>query len=130
MVVVGDLEKAEGAPLSMGQALFEIAPLDAMVVEFAVPEEDIAHVREGMTVRFRLDAYPGRQWEGRIDRIHPRAEQREQQQVFVAQLAMENPAQLWKPGMSGRAKIVAPHRPLGWVLLHKAWERTAMKWGW
>ena len=130
MVVVGDLEKAEGAPLSMGQSLFEIAPLNAMVVEFAVPEEDISYVRAGMTARFRLDAYPGRQWEGRVEQIHPRAEERAQQQVFVAELAMQNPGQLWKPGMSGRAKIVAQHRPLGWVLLHKAWERTAMKLGW
>ena len=38
LVLNGDLEKAEGAPLEMGQTLFEIAPLTEMVAEIRIPE--------------------------------------------------------------------------------------------
>jgi multidrug efflux pump subunit AcrA (membrane-fusion protein) len=130
LVVRGDLEKVEGAPLTVGQTLFEIAPLDQMTVELAVPEEDVSHVRADLPVRFSLDAYPGRRWEGALGAVHPRAEQRDHRQVFVAEFNMPNPNQQWKPGMSGRATITGAWRPVGWILFHKAWEKAAMKLGW
>ncbi len=130
IVIRGDLDKAEGAPLTVGQTLFEIAPLDKMVVELEVPEADIAYVREKLNTTFRLDAYPGRSWRGPVDKIQPRTEQRDQNEVFVAEFSQDNPQQLWKPGMSGRAKITSSLKPLGWILFHRAWERAAMKLGW
>ena len=130
IVIRGDLDKVEGAPLTVGQTLFEIAPLDQMTVELAVPETDVSYVHENQTVRFFLDAHPGRSWEGSVRAIHPRAEEREHEQVFLAEFDLENPQQLWKPGMSGRAKITGSWRPAGWILFHKAWERAAMKLGW
>ena len=114
----------------MGQTLFEIAPLDRMVVELEVPETDIAYVRQDATAAFRLDAYPGRSWQGAIRKIQPRAEQRDQNEIFLAELALDNPGQLWKPGMSGGAKISSSVKPLGWILFHRAWEKAAMKLGW
>ena len=41
MVVSGDLKDAEGMPLKVGEVLFEVAPLDTMIVELAVPEDDM-----------------------------------------------------------------------------------------
>jgi multidrug resistance efflux pump len=130
IVILGDLERAEGAPLTVGQNLFEIAPLDKMVVELAVPEDDVAYVGPQSQVRFRLDAYPGRRWEGAVEKIHPRAEQQEGRQVFVAEFDLDNGDQRLKPGMSGRARITSRLRPLFWVLFHKAWERAVIFLGW
>lgn len=86
MVVVGDLSKSEGVPLEKGQTLFEIAPLEKMIIEVAVPEDDVRFVKQGMKTHVSLDAYPMQPRVGDIQRIHPRAELKEHQNIFVAEL--------------------------------------------
>ncbi len=130
IVVSGDLEKAEGAPLSIGQTLFEIAPLDQMIVEIAVPEDDVAYVKAGDEVVVRLDAYPEQRWTGTVAKIHPRAEIRDEQNVFVAELTFKNQNSLLRPGMNGHAKITGPRRPLAWNLFHKPWNWAVAALGW
>jgi RND family efflux transporter MFP subunit len=129
IVISGDLERAEGAPLTVGQTLFEVAPLDQMVVELAVPEDDISYVREELDVAVRLDAYPGRTWTAPITKIHPRAEIRQSQNSFIAELHLDNSDEVLRPGMNGRAKIVGPRRALAWNLFHKAADWLARKLG-
>ena len=68
VVVSGDLEDAEGMPLEVGQTLFEIAPLDEMVVEVGIAEDDFAYIRPGMPVTIRLDAFPLRRFKASIER--------------------------------------------------------------
>ncbi|HUS39576.1 MAG TPA: efflux RND transporter periplasmic adaptor subunit, partial [Pirellulales bacterium] len=58
IVVTGDLERVEGAPLTVGQTLFEIAPLDQMIVEIAIPQSEVAYAQPGMTVQVKLASYP------------------------------------------------------------------------
>ncbi|MFO0978540.1 MAG: HlyD family efflux transporter periplasmic adaptor subunit [Planctomycetaceae bacterium] len=123
VVVTGDHREAEGVPLEMGQTLFEIAPLDAMTVEVCIPEEDIRHITEGMTVRIQMDAAPDMVLSARIRRIHPRAEVRDGDNVFVAEAELEEQPAGLRPGMRGTAKVMTRRRPLGWNLFHKpvAW---------
>jgi len=85
LVVSGDLAKSEGMPMSRGETVMEIAPLGQVGVELAVPESDFAHVRPGMPVSFYVHAFPGQRIEGTVERIHPRAELRDQAppHVFV-----------------------------------------------
>jgi RND family efflux transporter MFP subunit len=130
IVTSGDLEKAEGAPVATGATLFEIAPLDRMIAEVAVPEAEIAHVQTGLPVRIRLDAYPSRNWTATLDRIQPRAETREHENVFVAELSLDNSDELLRPGMKGQAKITGSRHSLAWILFHKAWESVAFALGW
>ncbi len=120
VVVDGDLERAQGMPVDQGQVLFEIAPLDRMIVEVAIPESEIAYVREGMPVRIALDAFPQRRWTASLQRVHPRSELREKENVFIAQVPLED-AQGLRPGMRGSASIAAGSHPLGWNLFHRAW---------
>ncbi len=130
VVVTGDLQKAEGAPLSIGQSLFEIAPLQEMVAEIYVPEDEIAHLSNGMSVRVDLEAFPGRDIRGRVDRVHPHAEVVDDQSVFIAELKLDNPDASLRPGMNGRASVESGRRNLGWVLFHKPWIsfRRALAW--
>jgi RND family efflux transporter MFP subunit len=122
IVVAGDLERAQGAPLSIGQTLFEVAPLDRMVVELLIPEDTIARVGTGMAATVHLHALPGRPLPGVIERIHPRAELRDQASVFVADLEVDNETGHLRPGMNGWARVAAGRRSLGWILLHKPWN--------
>ena len=56
IVVSGDLERTEGAPVKAGQAMYEIAPLDRMIVEIEIRDEDVANVAIGQKVSVKLDA--------------------------------------------------------------------------
>ncbi len=129
VVVAGDLERTEGSPLTLGQALFEIAPLDAMVVEVAIQDEEISHVEVGQVVKVTFDAYPGTVWSGTLAKIHPRSEARDSENVFVGELALDNADVTLKPGMKGNAKIVAANHSLMWLLFHKLWNALSSFFG-
>ena len=126
VIVSGDNKEVEGAPLKVGQTLFEIAPLGEMVVELLVPEEDYAYVAVDMPVRVRLHSFPSQRIEGTVQRIHPKAEIKENQNVFVAELKIDDPHGIYRPGMHGRAAVESVKRPLLWVLLHKPWASLMM----
>ena len=130
IVVTGDLREAEGMPLTQGQVLFEVAPLDDMIVELAIPEDDVAYVRRDMHVRIRLDAFPMHRHEALVERIHPRAEIRDQENIFVAEVSLNNELRQLHPGMRGRAWVAAGHGRLGWILFRRP-VAAAIQWlGW
>ena len=130
VVVSGDLRRTEGAPLSIGQTLFEIAPLDRMIAEIAVPQDEISHVRRGMSVDLRFDAFPGQSWSGELVKVHPRAELKDLTTVFIAEVHLENSENRLSPGMSGRAKIETRRRSVGWILFHRSANALAQRLGW
>lgn len=119
IVVSGDLDEAIGMPLETGQSLFEIAPLDQMVVEVAVPEDTFQYARPGMDVRIRLDAYLSRQMNATLRRIHPRSEIRDGENVFVAEVVVSNKDQTLRPGMQGRASIQSDRKCIGWIFFRR-----------
>ena len=119
-VLKGDLEEVHGAPVKIGQSLFEIAPLSPLKLEVAIPEDEIAFVECGMTVNARLDGHPHERITGKIESIRPRSEIRDNRNVFVAEVILENGEQQLRPGMSGHARVLGARRTLGWVWLHKA----------
>ncbi|MGI9518916.1 MAG: efflux RND transporter periplasmic adaptor subunit, partial [Pirellulaceae bacterium] len=126
VVVSGDLDKAEGAPMETGQNLFEVGPLQRLLVEVNIPENEIQYARAGMNVKFEFPAFPFRTFQGEIVRIHPRAEVIEDASVFVAEIALDNESGELRPGMKGRARVVADRYPLGWNLFHGAFEHARL----
>lgn len=122
-VVSGDLRRAEGQPVQQGQVLWEVAPLEEMIVELEVPDRDVSHVRAGQAVSIHLEAFAGGSWASAIERIHPQSEAAEGRNVFLAEAPIRHVegAEL-RPGMRGRASISTGFRPLGWILGHRLWE--------
>ena len=119
MLISGDLKRAQGSPLNKGQTLFEIAPLDSMLVQLAVPADDIPWLSPGMPLEIRLDAYPGEIWRKTLENIQPRAVVRDGQHVFILETRLDNPDRRLRPGMQGSGKVAAGQASLGWVLFHK-----------
>lgn len=124
IIVSGDLEKAQGAPLETGQTLFEVAPLEKMVAEIGVPEAEIQYVNQDDQVTLKLNAFPFQSWAGKVKRIHPGTEVIDDQTVFVTEVELDNARGLLKPGMEGAAKISTHWTPLGWNLFHNVWENA------
>jgi biotin carboxyl carrier protein len=117
----GDLKDAVGVPVTTGQTLFEVAPLNQMLAEIAIPDEEIHHLTEGSTVTIQLDAEPGRERTATLDSIHPLAEVVDGQNVFLGEAPLDNSDNRLRPGMAGRATLHGPRRPLAWNLFHKPW---------
>lgn len=119
VLLSGDLRRSVGSPLSKGQPLFEVAPLGSMVVEISVDQGDVPYVEPGMEIRAVFDTFPGRVWEGTVETILPATELRQGRYVFVAEMTVDNPEGLLKPGMTGEADITVGRRCLAWTLLRK-----------
>ncbi len=129
-VVTGDLRRAEGQPVRQGQPLFEIAPLDAMLVEIAVPDRDVSRVRPGLPVSFRLEAHGNWSGDSTLSKVYPQSEQREGANIFLAEAAVAQVIPDLRPGMKGRAVIEGDRRPLIWQLTHRLgdWVVTTLWW--
>jgi len=127
MVISEDLKRVEGSPVSKGQSLFEIAPLATMVVELAIPAEEIAYLEVGMPITVYLDAYPYQSWSLQVETIHPRAQVLGGNNVFIIETALDNAAGVLRPGMRGQGRVIVGKRALGWVYFHPVWE-LVMRW--
>jgi len=99
-------------------------------VKLYVPEDDVRHVHEGMTVFLQLDAVPEKSIEARIRSIHPRAELRDGDNVFAAKADIPNEDGILRPGMRGSAGVQTGRHLLGWNLFHKpaAWLLGWLGW--
>lgn len=130
VVVTGDLERAEGARLSMGDNLFEIASLQHLVAEVAIAEEDITYVSAEMPASIVVDANPGKKLKTKINRIHLRAEILNNKNVFIAEAELPNDYAQLRPGMNGVASIDAGFKSVGWQVFRRPYY-AAREWiGW
>jgi len=133
VIVAGDLRRAEGQPIAQGQVLFEVAPLDELIVEIDIPDSEVRHVRPRQPVEYRIDAIAGTEWNSRLDRVHPQSEQREARNVFVGEAAAEKATDAnteLRPGMRGRASITTDRRALIWILGHRLWDWLILRLFW
>ncbi|MEX2608419.1 MAG: efflux RND transporter periplasmic adaptor subunit, partial [Gemmatimonadota bacterium] len=69
--VVAKVHVHDGNYVAPRAPLVELFDPGVLVVRLAIPESGAAEVREGLPVRIYLDAYPGREFRGRITRIFP-----------------------------------------------------------
>lgn len=130
LVIDGDLKRSEGIPLATGDTLFEIAPIDRMVVEIAIPETDIAHVEVGQDVSVVLEGFRGDSLTAKLIRIHPRSEMKDDEHVFIGEVEFDNPDGRLLPGMHGNASIGSGLEPLGWIVFHRPYEAFLFWMGW
>ena len=119
IILSGSLEKSVGASATQGQTLFEVGPIDQLIVEIAIPADEIAHVRSDQTVRVWVDGFESSSFTGMIESIAPRSELRDARNVFVAEIRIDNQDGRLRPGMKGRVRIDCDRHPLGWNLFHK-----------
>lgn len=130
VVVVGDLERVKGSPLSVGENLFEIAPLQNLIAEISIPESQVAYVAPDQQTRITLYAAQGRSHDSVLTRIHPRSELRDGDSVFIADANLDNTDGALRPGMNGIARVSVGLRPIAWILFHQPFEALRRTIGW
>ncbi len=131
IVVSGDLSQSLGAPVSRGDTLFEIAPLNDYRVELEVDERDIADIRPGARGALRLSGQPGITHPLHITRITPLASAEEGRNFFRVEGQLDRPDPALRPGMQGVGKVEAGKRSLLWIGGHRIWNWLRLKlWAW
>jgi len=121
LILQGDLERSEGAPLRVGDPLFEVGPLERLVAEVAVPATDVPLVRAGAKVTLKLESHATSTVASVIGRVAPKSEWLQDQNVFLCEAEIGNPEGDLRAGLKGKAKIEGPRRPLLWNLSRDAW---------
>ncbi|TWU59918.1 hypothetical protein Poly51_01910 [Rubripirellula tenax] len=123
IIVSGDLDKHIGSPLEQGQTLIEVAPLDQMRLEIDVPEHEIAFVKVGNPARVKINATGGPSIRMPLQTLHPQSELRDEVNVFVGSIDLENTDGNLRPGMQGDAIVYGPLRPWIWSWVRGGFER-------
>ncbi|MGQ0588878.1 MAG: efflux RND transporter periplasmic adaptor subunit [Sphingosinicella sp.] len=103
--------------------LFVIAEdLSRMQLEVRVDEADVAQVRDGQRASFTVDAHPGRTFPATVSRVDVGANASTASGssgataaagnvvAYTAELSVENPELLLRPGMTATAEIVTTER--------------------
>jgi RND family efflux transporter MFP subunit len=101
--VVGDRYADEGETVSANDPLISVVQLDPIKAVIFVTEKDYVHLRPGQPAWLTTDAFPGKRFEARIDRISPVF--RETSRQAKIELRVVNPEHRLKPGMFVRATV-------------------------
>jgi multidrug resistance efflux pump len=91
-----------GQWLDRGDPVVTLIELDVAHVRVPIPERYISQVRLGDQASLQFDAIPGRNWEGRVVRIIPQANE---SRTFPIKIAADNAQTLLKSGFVTRATL-------------------------
>ena len=98
-----------GQYLSAGTQIVSLTDLSRLYLNFTVTEKDRAVLDVGQAVRIKVDAYPGRTFEGKITTIEPQISA-DTRNVKV-QATLDNPDRILQPGMFASTTVELPPKP-------------------
>ena len=128
-VTSGDLSQSIGAPVEVGDVLFEVAPLQDYRVIMEIDERDMAGITKSKTGQVVIKAIPGQPVDIVIDQIVPMAISGDGKTYFRVEGQFDNPATDLRPGMEGIARISVGEQKLLWIWTHKVVDRVRL-WLW
>jgi membrane fusion protein (multidrug efflux system) len=97
-----------GQILSAGDAIVSLQALDPIFVNFSLPQQQLARIQPGLTVRVKTDALPGEIIEGKITAINPQVESSTRN--IMVQATVANTQHRLRPGMFVNATVVLPEQ--------------------
>jgi len=124
VVLSRDIEPGQTVAASLNApVLFTLAEdLTRMEVEVSVDEADVGQVKDGQSATFTVDAFPGRNFPARITRVNVGSNSASSSSsstsstatststgtvvAYTAVLAVDNPDETLRPGMTATASIV------------------------
>ena len=95
-----------GEVLKEGQAIVSLQSLDPIFVNFLLPQQQLAQVQRGLTVRVTTDAPPGQVIEGKVTAINPEVDAATRNIRIQATIA--NAGERLRPGMFVNVAVVLP----------------------
>lgn len=97
-----------GQYIEAGNPLVTLQALNPIYVNFALPQERLAHLAPGLPVEVTVDAYPGKVFKGKVTTISPKVD--ESTRNIRIQATLDNPQELLRPGMFVAVSVILPER--------------------
>ncbi len=108
--VVVDRQVNVGQPVAsslQAATLFVIAQdLSRLQANITVDEADIGDVEQGMPVKFTVDAFPDREFDGRVSQVRQQGVADQGVVSYTVVVEADNPGRQLLPGMTANAEIV------------------------
>ena len=98
------LYKNPGEVITTMEPLASVGSATDFILELLVDEVDIVKIAKGQNVIITLDAYNGEVFKGKISKILPKKDERNQ--TFTVEALFDTPPKTLYPGLSGEANIV------------------------
>ena len=95
-----------GQYLEAGKPIASLQSLAPIHADFSLPQQELARLANGMTVRVTTDAFPGRRFDGTLTAINPDLDA--STRSVGLQATFENVQQLLRPGMFVRMEVLLP----------------------
>ena len=99
---------------SQSSALFTVMDFSKVRVQAAVPETEVAFIRNGLPVKISADGLPGKSFEGTVTRFAQALD--DATKTMLAEVELPNPAGELRPGMYASARITVERKPDSLVL--------------
>ena len=131
LVISGDWSRSLGVPVSRGELVFEIAPLEAYRVAIQVSDREIASLAAGQAGELILSALPRRPVRLSVTDIATLAVEEPGEPVFRVEAELVDETTELRPGMEGVAKVTVGERRRWWIWTHALtdWLRLQL-WRW
>jgi membrane fusion protein (multidrug efflux system) len=120
--VVAERLVAVGDYVTKGMKVVSVVRVNPLRVQLTVPEQFVSAVAVGQPVTFEVDAYAGRQFEGKVKYVSPALEAT--QRALTVEAIVPNASGVLKPGLFATARIQQPQRTPG-VLVPAAAVQTS-----
>jgi membrane fusion protein (multidrug efflux system) len=97
-----------GQMINPGQQVVALTSLDPVYVDFALPQQHLAQLSQGLEVRVTTDALPGRVFPGKLTAVNSMVDTATRN--VSVQATLESPDHLLRPGMFAKAEVVLPEK--------------------
>jgi membrane fusion protein (multidrug efflux system) len=95
-----------GQTINAGQLVVALTALDPVFVDFALPQQNLSKLKEGLEVRVHSDAIAGAEFKGTLSAINPMVDTVTRN--VTLQATLENPKRVLRPGMFVKVDVVLP----------------------
>jgi Cu(I)/Ag(I) efflux system membrane fusion protein len=101
--IVLEKKAVQGMRFMPGEVLYQIADLSTVWVIADVPEQEIGQLQLGSTAQIKVDAYPERTFDGKVDFIYPTLNSATR--TLQVRIQVANPQAMLKPAMFANAQL-------------------------
>ncbi|MFC1659971.1 efflux RND transporter periplasmic adaptor subunit [Gemmatimonadota bacterium] len=116
----GTVIQSASSNVSGGTTLFIMADLSEMQVRTLVDETDIGQITAGLQASVQVEAFPGRTFQGYVEKIEPQAVVQQNVTMFPVIVRLDNRLGLLKPGMNAEVEMLLAERTSALVVPNNA----------
>ncbi len=97
-----------GQTINAGQQVVALTALNPVFVDFALPQQELSKLSNGLEVRVKSDAIPGREFKGKLTAINSMVDSITRN--VLLQATLENHDHALRPGMFAKAEVELPEK--------------------